>query len=406
MLALVRNRNLFVYAVGQTLSNVGSSSLWLAAAIWVSSITGSAGAAGMGMFFFGVSAVANPLLGLLIDRTRRLPLVILANLALVVVVVPLLVVPDEAAVWTVYAVMLVYGALNRVITSAQNALVPVIVPDKLLEDANGILRSLQESIRIIAPLMAAGLFVWKGIGAVVIVDAVSSLLAVGLLLMVKVDEPARGKTENGTRLRSEVLAGARYLVRQPILRPVVGGAVIAGLVIGFGESGMFAVATDGLGKTSAFVGVLGTVQGVGSIAIGLFAGWIGRRMGPVWLTAAGLAGMAVAMLLTAVPSLPLVLIGIVVFGLTLPLAGVGSVTCMQRYAPADLHGRVYSTADMGFTVASTTSIALGAGLIGVIGYQLLYVMSALVLIVGGGLVLTGRKAERAARAEPVAVSET
>ncbi|MEV0644080.1 MFS transporter [Phytomonospora sp. NPDC050363] len=402
MRSLWKNHNLRVYVAGQTLSGIGDSSLWLAAAIWVNEITGSAGAAGIVMFCFGVSALAGPVVGLVVDRVRRRELLVAANLLGVVLVLPMLFVDGKGAVWTVYAVMFGYGVLNRIVTSAQNALISSIVPDELLADANGVLRTLQESMRILLPLAGAGLYVWAGIEAVVILDIVTFMAAAGLFTLLKVTQDKPKKPEPGTSLRREAMAGIHYLRRQPVLMPVVGGAVVAALVFGFTESGLFAVATDGLGKSGAFVGVIAMVQGVGAVIAGLFTGAIARRIGAVRLTAVGLGGFAVSMLLTTIPSLPLVLFAAFFAGLTVPLSSVGAVTCLQRYTPDELQGRVYSAADMAFTAASTASIALGSGLVGYIGYQPMYFVGAAVLVLGALIALTGRGAEARATAAKAA----
>ena len=97
------------YLTGQTLSLLGNSSMWMACAIWVKTLTGSNGAAGLTFFFFLAPAIAAPLAGLVVDRVRRRPLLVLLNLAGALVVVPLFAVRDAGDVWIVYVVMLLYG---------------------------------------------------------------------------------------------------------------------------------------------------------------------------------------------------------------------------------------------------------------------------------------------------------
>ena len=404
MLALLRNPGVRLYVVGQTLSGLGSSSLWLAAAIWINSLTGSAGAAGMVMFFFGASALVGPVWGLLVDRVRRLPLLIASSAVGVVLLLPLLFVTGKAALWTVFAVMFAYGILNRITTSAQNALLPTVVPDDLLADANGILRSLQEAMRIVAPLLGAGLFAWQGIAAVVYLDMATFVVggAIFWIISRRITESAPKRPDPAVRLRAEITAGIRHLAADPVLRAVVGGATVAALVFGFGESGMFAVATDGLHKPSAFVGVLGMAQGAGSVVIGFVVGKIARLVGDVRLVAIGLAGFGASMVLLTVSSLPVVLGGVVLAGLSLPLVGVGAVTCLQRHTPDELRGRAYSSFDMAFTTAMTGSVVVGAALVGPIGYRAMYVIAAAVLVVGAALVMLGRPAEAAGAGDETA----
>ena len=52
-----------------------------------------------------------------------------------------------------------------------------MLPEELLGNANGILQTFRQGIRLVGPVAGAGLFAWKGGGAVAIVDACTFLVA-------------------------------------------------------------------------------------------------------------------------------------------------------------------------------------------------------------------------------------
>src|SRR5581483_2539277 len=106
------------------------------------------------------------------------------------------------------------------------------------------------------------------------------------------------------------------------------------LVIGFTESAVFSVVTVGLHHSASFVGVTMTTQGVGAIAGGLTAAAILKRMSEGRLTALALAFVAAAVLLLALPSTVLVLVGTVLGGFAGPWMIVAATTAMQRRTPA------------------------------------------------------------------------
>jgi MFS family permease len=404
MRVLPRHREVRLYVLGQSLSSLGDASLWLAAAIWVKTLTGSAAAAGMVMFFFSLSALAAPIVGLVVDRLRRLPLIIWANVTGPVLISPLLFVHGHAAVWVVYLVMTGYGLLNRVLSAAQSALLATIVADQDLAGANGLIRSVQEAMRIVVPLLGAGLFAWQGIAAVVGLDIATFLGAVGIFSAMRVAEPPPAPAES--HWRRELTAGARYVWRQRVLRAVVLGGTVAVLVFGFTESALFAVVTDGLHRPASFIGVTGVAQGVGSLLVGPFIGRAAQRIGEIRLVVLGLLGYAASLLLLIVPALPVVLSALFIAGVSLPLVAVGSFTCLQRYSPNRLQGRVFSAADLLFSTGLVTSIAVGAGLLTLLGYPLLFVVAVAVLIVSSVIVLTARTGtgtEPVAAEVPVAV---
>src|SRR5262249_12620680 len=137
------------YLTGQALSLLGDSALWLACGIWVKTLTGSNAAAGLTFLFFSVPAVLAPLAGLLAARVQRKRLVVVANIAGVVVLAPLLLVHRHEDVWLIYTVMFFYGLLNITIAPAQSALLAGLLPGELLADANAALRTIQEGLRVL-----------------------------------------------------------------------------------------------------------------------------------------------------------------------------------------------------------------------------------------------------------------
>lgn len=120
------------YLTGQTLSLFGDSALWLACGIWVRTLTGSNTAAALTFVFFTAPALLAPLAGLLVDRVRRHPLLIAANLSGAAILTPLLLVHHRRDVWLIYTVMLLYGLLNVLIAPAQSALLTSLLPRDLL----------------------------------------------------------------------------------------------------------------------------------------------------------------------------------------------------------------------------------------------------------------------------------
>ena len=162
MRRLFSHRDARIYIAGQSLSVVGDSALWLAMGIWVKILTGSNSAAGLTFFAFVCGFLAAPVSGMIVDRVRRRPLLIAANLGGAALVCALLLVHGRGQVWLIYAVMFGYGAVNSLITSAQTALLPALVPGDLLGDANSVLQMASQGLRLITPLLGAGLLAWVG----------------------------------------------------------------------------------------------------------------------------------------------------------------------------------------------------------------------------------------------------
>src|ERR1700727_2460048 len=216
--------------------------------IWVKTLTGS-NAAGLVFFFANAPVLLAPLTGLLVDRVRRRPLLIAVNASTGGAVLLLLLVHGRGQVWLVYLVMTWYGLAYSALAAAQSALLTTIVPADLLADANGALRTVQESLRLAGPLTGAGLFVLAGPHTVVILDAATFAVPVVSLLVLRVREPA--PPPRHMHWRGERTAGVRYLARTPALRHLVIAAACAMTAFGFTETVMYAVAGSGLHQPPA-----------------------------------------------------------------------------------------------------------------------------------------------------------
>jgi MFS family permease len=391
---LLARRDVRLYLAGQLFSLFGDFSLWLAMGIWVKTLTGSNAQAGLVIFFFTAPSLLAPALGLLADRFRRRPLLLVTNTLTAGAVLALLAVTGPGQVWLIDAVMFAYGMSYGVLGPAQSALLTVMVPADLLPDANGALRTAQELLRLIGPLAGAGLFIAVGPHVIAAIDAASFAFPVVCLLLLRVHEPAPQRSAG--RWATQLTAGVRHVWRTTELRHVIAAGACTTTVFGFAETITYAIAGDGLHRTPAFVGVLAALQGAGAVAGGLSAAVLVRRLGEGRLISIAMLTAAAGAALEIPPLLPSVLAGCIVFGTAIPWLVVGLITLSQRLTPPELQGRVYAAAETLITTPQTVSIALGAVLITLTGYQNLLLAMASVMILAAAYLLT-RPEQRPAR---------
>lgn len=396
MRRLLSYRDARLLVAGQTLSAFGDWAMWIVMAVWVKGLTGSSGAAGMTFFALGLGNLAGPLGGLVADRFRRRPLMIACDCVLGASVLVLLFVHDRSEVWLIYLVALLYGAVGTVFYPAQAALLRLMLPEELLADANGALSSMRQGLRIVAPLAGAGLYAAFGGGVVAVVDAATFAGSAFLMSRMRVPETKPEPPEH--RFLREVTAGIEHLWRTLPLRQMTTGATVALLVVGFAETLIFSVIAH-LGRPASFFGVLATVQGVGSIAGGVTAASLVRRVGEVRTLGIGLGLFGVGDLLLAVNSLPIVLVGFFVAGVGIVWAIVAFNTALQTRTPLVIQGRVSAAADISLSIAQTVSIATGAALSTVADYRILLVVMA--AVVAASAVYLATRAEAPAPAPAV-----
>ncbi|MFI8765901.1 MFS transporter [Streptomyces sp. NPDC053792] len=351
------------YLTGVVVSGFGTTAMWLVSGIWVKSLTGSDSLAALAAFALWAPVLLGPLLGTLADRVRRRPLLVVLNLAMAGLLPLLLWVESADRVWLLFAVLVLYGAQGAVHEAAEQALVATVLDEGRRGAFNGLRMTANESMKLIAPLVAAGLFARYGGGPVALLDAASFAVAAGVFALMPVREarPARPESRNWWR---ETAEGVRLLRASRVLRPLVATGAFTMLLAGVNGAAIYAVVDRGLGHAPAYAGVLYAVQGVGSVLAGLVTGPLLRRVQERTLAAAGLALFAVAVgVRGALPYEATALAASAVIGLGLPWVLVAVMTAVQREAPAEAVGRVAATAHTLVMAPNALAIALGAGLV-------------------------------------------
>jgi MFS family permease len=407
MRRLLAHRNARLYLSGQIMSLFGDSALWLAMGIWIKVLTGSSAAAGLSFFALALGSLCGPAGGMLADKVRRRPLLIAANLATAGLVLLLLLVRDRHQIWLIYTVMFGYGVSGSVLGPAQTSLVQAIVPAELLGEANSVLQTGQQGLRLVTPLAGAGLFAAFGPAPVIIGDAATFLVAVATLLAIAISE--RRPVPSGQRWLAELTAGARYIARTVVLRQLTIAAAVVVIAYGISETVMFAVVSQGLHRPTSFLGVLVSAQGVGAVVAGVGAAPLMRRLSEGLLAGLGMISAALAFLLLTAPQLAIVFAGCALLGVSLSWIIIGIMTLLQRRTPPELMGRADAAFTVAYAVPQTIAIALGAGLITVLSYRILLLAIAALMTLAAGYLFTRREQHRgyrpaASKARPTSVA--
>lgn len=380
---LLRNRDFRLLLIAQTLTMFGDVALVLVLGIWVKDITGSNGAAGAVFLVYSLPAIVTPLAGPLIDRFPRRRIMIVNDFVTMAIALSLLFVRDRGDAWIVYVVAFCYGGVQILFFAARSGLLVSMLPEDQLPEANGLLESLRHGLRIVGPLAGAALFALWGGGAVAILDASMFLVSAAILSLIR--SPDLDRTAGHGSMRGELTAGVRHIVRTLDLRRVVFYTAAVLMVLGIVEVAVFALIDEGLRRPPEFLGVLSTVEGVGAIGGGLVAAAVIARLGEVRMAAIALVGFGLAVGLDATATLPIVLPASVAAGVFVAFYFVAYQTLLQRRTSVELQGRVFTASEAITTLPYSLSIGLGAILIDIVDFRLLYFATAVACAIGGGL---------------------
>jgi MFS family permease len=409
----VQQRNARLYLIGLTASLVGNSAMTLVAGIWVKSLTGSSARAGLVSALIYAPTLAGPVAGIVADRVDRRRWLVAVNLVSAATILPLLGVRSAAGWWLIAVAMCVYGIEAVLIGPAEDALFAEIFSDAFRRRINGRRLAIQETGRLVAPLLGAGLFTLVGGGAVAALDAatfvVAAVVSARLAVAPRDREPRpAGDTRDreprpagdardreprpagdARRIAAELAAGVRHIVADDSLRSVTiaGAGVMA--VSAVGVAAQFSL-VSAVGERPAFLGVFSAVLGAGSIVAALTSSRVLARVGERGLALAGLGDFAAGNLLKATGVLPAALAGTVVLGFALPWAFLAVLNLAQRRTPDELQGRVSAAITLVMFGPQAPLQALGSLAISVVGFGVIYAGSAFAALALAGWLATRR----------------
>ena len=355
---------------GLTTSMLGDSVMLLVLSMWVKTLTGSNGAAGLTFLWMMVPALFAPLYGMYIDRFRRKPLLVWGNVLSALMVLPLLLVSDAGGVWIIYAVAFLYGISSVVLPAGLNGLLKEMIPGNLLVEANSSVQTTKQGFRLIGPLVGAALFGLFGGGAVAVVDSVSFIIAALIIASIPLQESPPERSEQ--QWWAEMTGGIRHLLGEPVLRHTLIAFGLILLVLGFTEASIYAV-LDFFGKPATFAGVVVSVQGVGAILGGVTATrWV-RRLGEAGTVTVGMALLGLGLAIVALTSnLWVTLASVVFLGYSLPMIFIAFMTMMQRRTPHALMGRVSAAVETIMGAPMAISLAVGSLLVTLLDYHVIF----------------------------------
>ncbi|MET8605923.1 MFS transporter [Streptomyces rubiginosohelvolus] len=398
---VLRDRTAGRCLAGVVVSGFGTSALWLTAGIWVKSLTGSNSLAALTVFAMWAPVLAGPALGALADRMDRKVLLVRGNLVTACLLVPLVLVDSGRTVWLLFAVLVLHGASGVVLDAAESALVAGTVPASLLADFNGLRMTANEGMKLVAPLAGAGLYVRFGGPAVALLAAATCALAALIFARLPVRRtPATADSPPAGSWRDELAAGLRRIRASAVLRPLVTAGAATMFLAGVNGAVTFAYVDEVLDRAPAYAGVLYAVQGAGSVAVGLLAGPLLRRLPERLFAAGGIAVFALGVGARTVSPDAVALAASAAIGFGLPCVLIAAMTAVQRETPDAVLGRTAATAGSLMTAPNAVALALGAGLVAVVDVRVLTAAAGVAGALASVVLAAGARRRRDATASP------
>ena len=324
------------------------------------------------------------LVGALIDRLPRRGVLIVADLgrAVLLLTLPISYALGVLSIPQLVIVGILLGTLTVFFDVAYQAYLPSLIPKEDLVEGNSKLEISRSAAGLFGPSLAGALIAIVKAPMAVIIDALSFALSAVFLFTIKpthefvaeqnnASAPAAKKPRSS--LRSDIVAGLRYVFSPPALRTIGGATATSNLFSGIAGTVELLFAYNVLGLSVALIGFAATLGSAGGLISAVFAYKISKKLGvgrTIVLTIP-LSAPMIAVLAFCQPGndlLNALVIGAGFFAAAASgtLYNINQVSLRQALTPPEMSGRMNAT--MRWFVWGT--IPIGALLGGALGTSL------------------------------------
>ena len=326
----------------------------------------------------GMTLVFGLVAGAWVDRLRRRPVLIWADLGRAVLLGS---VPVAFAFGVLsFAQLLIVSGLAAILTTffdaADNAYLPTVVERDRLVDANSALAASGSAAEFMAFGISGFLVQILTAPIAIAVDAVTYLASALLLGTIRQPEPPPPEREDREPVLTEIRVGLAIVWHSPILRAFVGAQMALAALWGIFGATFFLFVLDDLGLSPAVLGLVAGVGGASSFIGAVVASRTTARwgIGPVAIGAMVLSAVGNAFIPLAPAGLPLVAVACLVLqqliaDSAVTVYDITEVSVRQTLVHDRALGRVTSTFKVAAMLAQLVATLAAGVLAEVIGLR-------------------------------------
>jgi MFS family permease len=319
----------------------------------------------------GATLVFGLVAGAWVDRLRRRPVLIWADLGRAVLLgsIPVAFAAGVLTYWHLLIVSGLAAVLTTFFDAADNAYLPTIVERDRLVDANAALAASGSAAEFTAFGISGFLVQLLTAPIAIAIDAVTFLVSAILLGTIRTEEAPPPPVEDREPVISEIRDGLRLVRHDPVLRAFAGAQMSLAALWGIFGATWFLFVLDDLQLGPAVLGLIAGIGGFSSFIGAVIATRATRRfgIGSVAIAAMVLSAVGNAFIPLAPAGLPLVAIGCLVMqqlvaDSAVTVYDVTEISVRQTLVADRALGRVSSTFHVAAVIAQLAA-TLAAGLL-------------------------------------------
>ncbi|EJR35521.1 MULTISPECIES: MFS transporter [Bacillus cereus group] len=340
---------------GQIITILGSTLLRFALSLYVLDITGRAD------IFAGLYAVTSipfllaPLGGAIADRFNRRNVMVIfdfINAAIVLSFIVLLL-TESVSILLIGTIMFLLAVISAMYAPIVMASIPQLVPEKKLEQANGIVNGVQALSNIVAPVLGGILYGIIGLKMLVITSCLAFFLSAILEMFITI--PFIKRIQEGhivPTIVKDMKEGFLYVLKQPFILKAVLLAALLNLILTplFVVGGPIMLRVTMQSSDTMYgigMGLIDFATILGALSIGFFAKKLQMRTLYNWMLIIALLVMPVALSVTPFilnlgyyPPFILFILSSLLIAMIMTIVSIYVITVVQKKTPNENLGKV------------------------------------------------------------------
>lgn len=339
----------FAFFGAQAVSLIGSNIAQFAITWWLARAMDSATVLALASLMALLPGVVlGPLAGVLVDRWPRRTIIILADGvgALGAVVLMLLFWSDAIQIWHIYLITFVRSLAGTFHFAAVQSSTTLMVPADQLTRVGGMNQTVQGINMLAAPPVGALLLELLSLEWMMAIDVVTALLAIGLVLLIHIPQPAVKNTAlTPMAVWHDMKEGFLYIWRWPPLFRMLLMSSVINFLIGPALTLLPILVLRHFQGGALQLATLNTTLGLGFVAGGLILGVWGGFRRRMYTAIVGLALSAVGTLLIGIAPAEhywVAVVGMGLFGVFNTISNGGFMSIIQSVVAPEIQGRVFT----------------------------------------------------------------
>ena len=348
--SVLRNRNFQYLWAGQTVSTIGSQMSGLALPVLAVTMlqasewqVGMMNAAGMSMFLLiGLPA------GAWVDRWLKRRVMILAD------AVRMLVLFSVPFAWWAGVLDMTYIIISAAVISAANvffdvayqSVLPIMLPKEHMAKANSALETTNQTSMLAGPALVGFLLSIVKAPILMLADAVSFLVSLISIALIKMDESTIAKKDRG-RLRDDIAEGVKFVTKHPIISRITATTAVSNLFGSAVHTLTPILVLRTMDVPPALYGLAFTAAAGAGLVGAISAAKIGERfgqgntvIGAMVLCGVAMIGFPIAASIGNVSAFPIVIASEALLSFSGLVYNITQVSARQALCPEHLLGRM------------------------------------------------------------------